>query len=233
MPTGCRDYASDEAELVAWIDVLGWAAGDGPEVIVADAVTWLRERWVLLPGVTTLARLLARVRARISPVASSVPEPVMNASSLIFQGWADDLDCTLAVREYVPAGQRHGWIVLVAAGEFQQSRLGQTVDDPADATPVDRARAHRARLCAGVHRARAQVSTVEPPARDTHQVRFRVPGYVVLGDDGVFRLGDDDAISVDQERTKRVVSAAPGAPGQVYAGMASCTHVQRRSRSRR
>ena len=39
MPTGCRDYASDEADLVAWIDVRGWAAGDGPEVIFADAVT--------------------------------------------------------------------------------------------------------------------------------------------------------------------------------------------------
>jgi hypothetical protein len=29
---------------------------------------------------------------RILPVAGSVPEPVMNASSLVFQDWADDLD---------------------------------------------------------------------------------------------------------------------------------------------
>jgi hypothetical protein len=70
----------------------GWAAGDGPKVIFADAVTRLRERWVLLPRATTLARLVTRVRARISPVAGSVPESVMNASSLVFQGWADDLD---------------------------------------------------------------------------------------------------------------------------------------------
>jgi hypothetical protein len=45
-----------------------------------------------------------------------------------------------------------------------------------------------------------------------------MPGYVLLGDDGVFRLSDYYAISVDQERTKRVVSAAPGTPGQVYGG---------------
>ena len=45
-----------------------------------------------------------------------------------------------------------------------------------------------------------------------------MPGYVLLGDDGVFRLGGDDASSVDEKRTKRVVSAAPGAPGQVYGG---------------
>jgi hypothetical protein len=45
-----------------------------------------------------------------------------------------------------------------------------------------------------------------------------MPGYVLLGHDGVFRLGRDDASSVDEERTKRVVSAVPGAPGQVYGG---------------
>ena len=45
-----------------------------------------------------------------------------------------------------------------------------------------------------------------------------MPGYVLLGDDGVFRLGDDDASSVDEEGTKWVVSAVPGAPGQVYGG---------------
>jgi hypothetical protein len=87
-----RDYASAEAELAARVDVLGWAAGDGPKVIFADAVTRLREPWVLLRGVTTLARPVARVRAQVLPVAGSVPESVVNASSLVFQGWAGDCD---------------------------------------------------------------------------------------------------------------------------------------------
>ncbi|OUC95244.1 hypothetical protein CA984_19295 [Streptosporangium minutum] len=39
-----------------------WTSGDGPKAIFTDGVGWLRERKVLLPGVTVLARLVARVR---------------------------------------------------------------------------------------------------------------------------------------------------------------------------
>ena len=39
-----------------------WVTGDGPKAIFADAVGWLRERNVLLPGVSRLARLVARER---------------------------------------------------------------------------------------------------------------------------------------------------------------------------
>jgi hypothetical protein len=59
---GLRDFAAAEAELAAWIDARAWTTGDGPKAIFTDAVAWLRERGVLLPGVTTLARLVARVR---------------------------------------------------------------------------------------------------------------------------------------------------------------------------
>ena len=44
------------------MDVRAWTTGDGPKAIFNDAVVWLLERGVLLPGVTTLARLVAQVR---------------------------------------------------------------------------------------------------------------------------------------------------------------------------
>ena len=59
---GLRDFALVEADLERWVDARAWATGDGPKAIFNDAVGWLGERGVLLPGVTTLARLVARVR---------------------------------------------------------------------------------------------------------------------------------------------------------------------------
>lgn len=59
---GLREFAEAEAELAGWVAARSWTSGDGPKAIFLDAMAWLRERKVLLPGVTTLARLVARVR---------------------------------------------------------------------------------------------------------------------------------------------------------------------------
>ena len=59
---GLREFAEVEEEFVEWVAARSWTSGDGPKAIFLDGVTWLRERKVLLPGVTTLARLVAKVR---------------------------------------------------------------------------------------------------------------------------------------------------------------------------
>src|SRR5689334_7130811 len=59
---GLRDFADAEAELAGWMAARAWTSGDGPKAIFLDAMTWLRDRKLLLPGVTTLVRLVARVR---------------------------------------------------------------------------------------------------------------------------------------------------------------------------
>jgi TnpA family transposase len=58
-----RDFASVAGEFEEWAAARSYMTGDGPRAIFTDAIGWLRERDVLLPGVTTLARLVARARA--------------------------------------------------------------------------------------------------------------------------------------------------------------------------
>jgi hypothetical protein len=57
-----RDFSEVEAEVSGWVAARVWSTADGPKAIFDGAVAWLRAERVLLPGVTTLARLVARVR---------------------------------------------------------------------------------------------------------------------------------------------------------------------------
>jgi TnpA family transposase len=59
---GYREFTSAEEKFSGWVAARSRATGDGPKAIFTDGVAWLRERKVLLPGVTTLARLVASVR---------------------------------------------------------------------------------------------------------------------------------------------------------------------------
>jgi hypothetical protein len=59
---GLQDFAAAEEDLERRVDARAWTTGDGPRAIFDDATGWLFDPSVLLPGVTTLARLVARVR---------------------------------------------------------------------------------------------------------------------------------------------------------------------------
>ena len=59
---GLREFTEAEDEFARWVHARAWNTGDGPKTIFADGVKWLRENAVLLPGVTTAARLVSRVR---------------------------------------------------------------------------------------------------------------------------------------------------------------------------
>ena len=59
---GLTAFAEVEAELAAWIADQVWMTGDGPKAIFSGAVAWLRARQALLPGITTLERLVTEGR---------------------------------------------------------------------------------------------------------------------------------------------------------------------------
>ncbi|MGH9011390.1 MAG: Tn3 family transposase [Acidimicrobiia bacterium] len=59
---GYRNFAEAEKELAGWVTDQSWTTGDGPKALFDGAVRWLRERRVLLPGRSTLERLVGHVR---------------------------------------------------------------------------------------------------------------------------------------------------------------------------
>jgi len=59
---GLREFSEAEAEFAQWVRSRAWNTGQGPKTMFTDGVQWLRANAVLLPGVTTLARVVARVR---------------------------------------------------------------------------------------------------------------------------------------------------------------------------
>ena len=59
---GLRSFSEVEVELAEWIADQAWMTGDGPKAILTSAVAWLRERQALLPGITTLEKLVAAGR---------------------------------------------------------------------------------------------------------------------------------------------------------------------------
>jgi Domain of unknown function (DUF4158) len=60
---GYREFAEAEEELNSFLSARCATSAEGPKVLFDRATAWLVERKVLLPGVTTLARLVASLRA--------------------------------------------------------------------------------------------------------------------------------------------------------------------------
>ena len=59
---GYREFTEARVELSSWLDARAWTTGDGPKALFIASVEWLLKRKVLLPGVTTLTRVVSHAR---------------------------------------------------------------------------------------------------------------------------------------------------------------------------
>jgi TnpA family transposase len=77
---GYREFDDAGEEFTEWAAARSRTAGDGPKAIFTDGLAWLRERNILLPGVTTIARLVARARdettRQLHEELAALPDPV-------------------------------------------------------------------------------------------------------------------------------------------------------------
>jgi len=60
---GYDDFTERIIELRGFIEARAWLSNEGPRALFDRAVAWCVEQKVLLPGVTTMARLVSEVRA--------------------------------------------------------------------------------------------------------------------------------------------------------------------------
>ncbi|WP_276203733.1 DUF4158 domain-containing protein [Pseudarthrobacter sulfonivorans] len=72
---GYVDFADPikHEELRLFLSARAWTWSEGPVRLFERAAVWLRERKVLLPGVSTLTRLVAEVRAGANELLYAAP----------------------------------------------------------------------------------------------------------------------------------------------------------------
>ncbi|WTA40218.1 DUF4158 domain-containing protein [Streptomyces sp. NBC_00846] len=154
---GWRDFAEVRDELAKWLDARAWTTGDGPKALFDAAVGWLRERRVLLPGVTTLARLVASVREAANQRLWDTLYGLLNT------GQRAVLDSLLVV----PSGQR--------VSELDRLRRGPVrVSGPQMKWSLE-----RAREIADLGMGELDVSGI-PPRRLAELSRYGVDGKATL-----------------------------------------------------
>lgn len=82
---GYREFGAPPESfwLVRWLYTRAWLSEERPSLLFDLATAWLSERKIILPGVTTLTRLIARVRDRVSirlwRILADLPNPEQRA----------------------------------------------------------------------------------------------------------------------------------------------------------
>ncbi len=90
---GLKDFSEVAGDLEQWLFARSWTTGEGPKALFDGAIGWLRQRQVLLPGVSVLARLVAKVRDE------ATSQVWRSLSDSLTSGQAAELDALLDVED--------------------------------------------------------------------------------------------------------------------------------------
>ncbi len=87
---GYRDYAAAAAELHEFLTARAWTSNESARMLFDRATAWLVDRRILLPGPTTLARLMAGIRSEASDrlwrsIAVGVPPDLADRLSKLLE----------------------------------------------------------------------------------------------------------------------------------------------------
>ncbi|WP_017555921.1 DUF4158 domain-containing protein [Nocardiopsis baichengensis] len=108
---GFEDFSDKQDELRTWLQAQVWTTTDGPKALFDGAVAWILRRAVLLPGVTTLTRLVAQVREEVTERLWTT------LCSLLSPAQQAGLEALLAV----PEGQRASNLERLRRGPTRRS----------------------------------------------------------------------------------------------------------------
>lgn len=154
---GWRDFTEITNELAEWLDARAWTTGEGPKALFNAAVGWLRQRRVLLPGATRLARLVGSCREAATQRLWDTLQGLLDAEQQV----------ALDGLSEVPEGYRHSQLDMLR-------RSPTRVSGPGMVAALDRAAEI---LGLGV----AEVATtVVPPRRLAELSRYGMQGKASL-----------------------------------------------------
>ena len=158
---------------------------------------------VLARAQASVARALWYVSPLRGRGGCSLPEVLMHNPGFILDEWSFDDHGMLATGENVAARDQQ---IVISGRHGCQVRPAKCKDNATDARPIDCARAHRARLGAGIHCRRLERCTVEMFERQSCQVDLGVSRDIFRRDIGILAFRKHRAVRAHQQRPEGMVA---------------------------
>jgi hypothetical protein len=135
-----------------------------------------------------------------------MPETYMDGAGFFIQQRSHDFNVPLSGIQDTLGGQGHRFVFGIIVNDLGKLGFGQTINNPRNPRPVDRACAHRTGFRTRVQRGGLQNLWRELTRSQPNQIGFGVPRDVMLRNDRILRFKQYLAFNVSQERAKGMIT---------------------------